>query len=142
MYSIIATDISGRHKLGNDKYYMVCAAVCIDIEPDGIYKVNEIATKAFYTDKAPDILSVVRMVESTAEAIKNKDAVIVIEQGDLFNISEKESKVLFFRDVKFQESIGERRAVEIAHHVSLSSRRLLIREWEKRTKEEKQKNKK
>lgn len=110
---------------------MVAAAVLIDIEPTGIYKVHEIRTKTFSSDKAPDLISVVKVIETAAETIKNKDAVIVIEQGDMFNINEQYLKTLFFRDVKFQESIGERRAIEIAHHVSLSTRRLLIKEWEK-----------
>lgn len=128
MFPIIAVDISGRHKTAQNDYYMVCAAVNVDIDPFGLFKVNEIRTESFCSKKSPDVLFIIQMIEKTILPIKKKGAVIIIERGDLFNMSEYECSLLFSEKVRFQSSVGERRAIEIAHHVSLSARRLVLKE--------------
>ena len=126
MFTVIAADISGRHKI-DAGYYMVCAAVSLEITPTSIEKINEINTEAFLMQKSPELSDVVGMIEKTAEKIKKKGPV-VIERGDLFNMDETLSKSMFTREIRYLESIGDRKAIEFAHHVSLSTRNLLLRE--------------
>jgi Uncharacterized protein conserved in archaea len=126
MFTVIAADISGRHKI-DAGYYMVCAAVSLEITPTSIEKINEINTEAFLIQKSPELSDVVGMIEKTAEKIKKKGP-LIIERGDLFNLDETLSKSMFTREIRYQESIGDRKAIEFAHHVSLSTRNLLLRE--------------
>ncbi|MDK2947042.1 MAG: hypothetical protein PWQ63_202 [Methanolobus sp.] len=126
MFDIIAVDISGRHKVNNE-YLMVCAAVAVSVTADHIEKVNQIALRSFRSRSAPDIQLVVKMVETTVSELKS-DGVIVTEAGDFYNKPQWLIDSMFTRDFKYQESISERRCIEIAHHASLSSRKLLLKE--------------
>ena len=127
MIPVIAVDISGRHRAEDGFYRMVCAAVAVTISPGGLSEVTGAAAEAFVQKRAPDARDVVRMIEKTVLGLK-KDAgkgVIIIERGDMFNMDERECRVMFTRDVRYQSSIGERRAIDIAHHMSLSAHHLL-----------------
>ncbi|MDV0444840.1 hypothetical protein MmiAt1_03840 [Methanimicrococcus sp. At1] len=126
MFTVIAVDISGRHRI-DAGYYMVCAAASLEITPASIEKINEINTDAFLLSKPPELHDIVKIIENTAAKIKKKGPLIV-ERGDLFNLDENLSKALFSQEIRYQESIGERKAIEIAHHVSLSTRNLLLKE--------------
>ncbi len=126
MFPIIAVDISGRHRI-NKEYYMVCAAVAVDVSASHIESVSQIAIKPFLTTSAPDIADVVSIIETTVAEIKFP-GIIVVEHGDLYNQPEWLSKRMFSREFKYQESLSERLAIEFAHHVSLSSRNLLMKE--------------
>ena len=64
------------------------------------------------------------MVEQTVEGL-NPQAMIVMEAGDMFNRPQWLVTSMFSRGFKYQESLSERRAVEVAHHISVSARRLL-----------------
>jgi hypothetical protein len=126
MFDIIAVDISGRHKV-KDEYLMVCAAVAASVTADHIEKVNQIALRSFRSSSAPDILYVVKMVEDTVSELKFSGT-IVTEAGDFYNKPQWLIDNMFTHDFKYQESLSERRCIEIAHHVSLSSRKLLLKE--------------
>ncbi|MBZ3935248.1 DUF2209 domain-containing protein [Methanimicrococcus blatticola] len=126
MFTVIAVDISGRHRI-DAGYYMVCAAASVEITPTSIEKINEINTEAFLFSKPPELLDIVKIIENTAAKIKKKGALIV-ERGDLFNLDENLSKPMFTQEIRYQESIGERKAIELAHYVSLSTRNLLLKE--------------
>lgn len=126
MFTIIAVDISGRHRI-DAGYYMVCAAASLEITPTAIEKINEIHTEAFLFQKPPEVADVVRIIETTAEKIKKKGPLIV-ERGDLYNMDENLSQAMFTYDMRYQESIAERKGIELAHYVSLSTRNLLLKE--------------
>ena len=126
MATVIAADISGRHRI-DAGYYMVCAAASIEITPASIEKVNEINTESFLFQKPPELADIVKIIETTAVKIKMKGP-LVIERGDLFNTDEHLAKAMFSCEMRYQESIGDRKAIELAHHVSLSTRNLLLRE--------------
>lgn len=126
MFDIIAVDISGRHKV-NDEYLMVCAAVAASVTADHVEKVNQIAIRSFRSSSAPDVPDVVRMVEDTVSELKFKGT-IVTEAGDMYNKPQWLIDSMFEQDFKYQESLSERRCIEIAHHVSLSSRKLILKE--------------
>ncbi len=128
MFDIIAVDISGRHKV-NDEYLMVCAAVAASVTADHIEKVNQITLRTFRSKSAPDIQSVVKMIETTVSELQF-DGTIVTEAGDFYNKPQWLIDSMFTRDFKYQESLSERRCIEIAHHASLSSRKLLLKELE------------
>lgn len=126
MFDIIAVDISGRHKI-NDEYLMVCAAVAASVTADHLEKVKQISVRSFRSSSPPDVQYVIKMVEDTISEIKFEGA-IVMEAGDLYNKPCWLIDSMFAHDFKYQESLSERRCIEIAHHVSLSSRKLLLKE--------------
>ena len=126
MFDIIAVDISGRHKV-NDEYLMVCAAVAASVTADHIEKVDQINLRSFRSKSAPDVQFVVKMVETTVSELKSCGT-IVTEAGDFYNKPQWLIDSMFTRDFKYQESLSERRCIEIAHHASLSSRKLLLKE--------------
>ncbi|MDR0767898.1 MAG: DUF2209 domain-containing protein [Methanosarcinales archaeon] len=126
MFTVIAVDISGRHRI-DAGYYMVCAAVSLEITPTSIEKINEINTDAFLLNRSAELHDIVRIIETTVTKIKKKGPLIV-ECGDLFNLDENLSKTMFTQEIRYQESIGERKAIELAHYVSLSTRKLLLKE--------------
>lgn len=126
MFDIIAVDISGRHKL--DGYYlMVCAAVAASVTADHIEKVNQVNIRSFRSESPPDVPSVVRMIEETVSEI-TFGGTIVTEPGDMYNKPQWLVDSMFSGNFKYEESLSERRCMELAHHISLSSRRLLLRE--------------
>ncbi|KXS45034.1 MAG: hypothetical protein AWU59_108 [Methanolobus sp. T82-4] len=126
MFEIIAADISGRHRV-DDYYLMVCAAVAASVTPDHVEKVNQISIRSFREDSAPDVPMVVRMIEDTVSEIRF-NGTIVTEPGDMYIRPQWLIDSMFTMDFKYEESLSERRCMEIAHHVSLSARNLLLRE--------------
>jgi len=126
MYSIIAIDISGRHKI-NNRYYMVCAAVSMLITADHIEKVNQVKVKPFWLDSAPGLTDIIQVIEDTAKGIEF-EGTIITEHGEMYNQPERVVASMFPCDFKYQESLGERRAIELAHHISLCARNLLVKE--------------
>lgn len=126
MFEIIAVDISGRHRV-DDHYFMICAAVAASVTPDHVEKVNQISIRSFREDSAPDVPMVVRMIEDTVSEIRF-NGTIVTEPGDMYNRPQWLIDSMFTMDFKYEESLSERRCMEIAHHVSLSARNLLLRE--------------
>ncbi|MDK2834324.1 MAG: hypothetical protein PWP63_1411 [Methanolobus sp.] len=126
MFDIIAVDISGRHKLAG-YYLMVCAAVAASVTADHIEKVNQVNVRSFRSESAPDVPSVVRMMEETVSEI-GFSGTIVTEPGDMFNKPQWLVDSMFSSSFKYEESLSERRCMELAHHISLSARRLLLRE--------------
>jgi hypothetical protein len=70
---------------------------------------------------------VVKMIEETVAGL-DFTGTIVTEAGDMYNKPQWLINSMFREDFKYQESLSERRCIEIAHHVSLSSRNLLLKE--------------
>ena len=126
MFPIIAVDISGRHKI-KDGYYMLCAAVALEISASHIESISQIIIKPFLSPDPPAVIDIVSIIEVTVSEIAFPGT-IVVEKGDLYNQPEWLSKNMFSRDIKYQESLSERLAIEFAHHVALSSRNLLMKE--------------
>jgi hypothetical protein len=126
MWDIIAVDISGRHRVKGG-YYMVCAAVALTISANHIEKVKQIKIQPLWLKKAPSLLDIVQLIEDTADQF-SFEGTIVAEKGDMYNKPIWVLESMFSRDFKFQESIAERSAIELAHHISLSARNLLINE--------------
>jgi hypothetical protein len=126
MFDIIAVDISGRHRV--DGYYlMVCAAVAASVTADHIEKVNQVHIRSFRSESAPDVPSVVRIMEETVSEIRF-GGTIVTEPGDMYNKPQWLVDSMFSGNFKYEESLSERLCMQLAHHISLSARKLLLRE--------------
>lgn len=123
---ITAVDISGRHSEKN-RYFMVCAAVTLSYSGGNIRGVEGVHIVPYSNPSPPEIVDVVRMIEATVEGL-GIESTVVAERGDLFNQSEESVRQMFRLDFKYPESLIERLAIEFAHHVSLGSRNLLLRQ--------------
>lgn len=117
---IVAIDISGRH-LANGRYIMLCAAVSMSISPDSIRRVFEVRQVPGESDR----LDLGVVLDLIARCVEGLDGVVVAERGDLYSIQAWRVESILGRRFKYQETIGERLAVELAHHISVSGRRLM-----------------
>jgi hypothetical protein len=126
IWDIIAVDISGRHRIRGG-YYMVCAAAALTVSANHIEKVKGIKILPLWLKRAPSLLDIVQLIEDTAEQL-SFEGTVVSEKGDMYNKPIWVMESMFSRAFKYQESIAERKAIELAHHISLSARNLLINE--------------
>jgi len=126
MLDIIAVDISGRHRIKGG-YYMVCAAVTLTVSANHIEKIKQIKIQPLWLKRAPSLLDIVQLIEDTADQL-SFEGTIVTEKGDMYNRPIWVLESMFSRAFKYQESIAERRAIELVHHISLSASNLLINE--------------
>jgi hypothetical protein len=117
---IVAVDISGRHKMADGGYMLVCAAVYATISP---FNVQRIEDMKIVTQK-PDDISVEVIAGIIQKAAARFEGMIVTE-GEFYNYPEWRVEAILGRKFKYAESVGERKALEIAHHVSLAAHRLL-----------------
>jgi hypothetical protein len=124
MWDIIAVDISGRHRI-KKSYYMVCAAAALAVSASHIEKIKQIKIQPLWMKKNPTLLDIVQLIEDTADQL-SFEGTIVAERGDIYNKPLWVPEVMFTRAFKYQESIAEKRAIELVHHISLSTRNLLI----------------
>jgi hypothetical protein len=117
----VAIDISGRHAV-QGRYKMVCAAVSARISPNFIERIHSVRliprlAKALDLNVVSDFIS---------EACMCLPGTIVAESGDLYNMEIWRVKSILGRDFKYPETIAERTAIEMAHHVSVAGRKLII----------------
>jgi hypothetical protein len=128
MFDIIAVDISGRHRV--DGYYlMVCAAVAASVTADHLEKINQVSIRSFRSESAPDVSAVVSIMEETVAEIRF-GGTIITEPGDMYNKPQWLIDSMFSGNFKYEESLSERLCMQLAHHISLSARRLLLKELE------------
>ena len=125
MWDIIAVDISGRHRI-KKSYYMVCAAAALTVSAVNIEKIKQIKIQPLWIKRDPTLLDIVQLIEDTADQL-SFEGTIVAERGDIYNKPLWVPEVMFSRAFKYQESIAERKAIELVHHISLSARNLLIK---------------
>ncbi|MCJ7444913.1 MAG: DUF2209 domain-containing protein [Methanotrichaceae archaeon] len=105
---------------------MVCSSVSARVSPECIEKVYSVRLVPKTTDSIN--LSVVTDLIQTA--VMNLPGVVVAEQGDLYNVNTWRVSSILGREFKYPESLGERAAVEMAHHISLAGRKLMTFEHE------------
>ncbi len=117
---IVAVDISGRHKMPDGRYMLVCAAIYATISP---FSVQRIEDMKILTQKSDDI-SLDVIVDIIQKASARFEGIIVTE-GEFYNYPKWRVEAILGRKFKYGESVGERKAIEIAHHVSLATHRLL-----------------
>jgi hypothetical protein len=103
---------------------MVCCALSARISPEYIEKVNFVRLVPKITD-AINLSTITDLIQSSTI---NLPGIIVAEQGDLYNVDTWRIIGILGREVKYPESLGERAALEMAHHISLAGRKLLSSE--------------
>jgi len=126
----VAIDISGRHE-EEGRYKMVCAVVSARISPNFIEKIYSVRLIPRVTRG----LNLNIVVDLISKACMCLPGTIIAESGDLYNLEIWRVKSILGRDFKYPETIAERTAVEMAHHISVAGRRLIINAWEDNTDE-------
>jgi hypothetical protein len=117
----VAIDISGRHAV-QSRYVMVCAAVSARISPNFIEKIHCVRLQP----RLASTLDLNTVADFISEACMCLPGTIIAESGDLYNLEIWRVKSILGRDFKYPETIAERTAVELAHHISVAGRRLII----------------
>lgn len=118
---MVAVDISGRHTV-NRRYLMVCAAVVVKISPESIEKIYDMKLVPQVSESI-DLDVVVTLIE---KAVRGLSGVVIAEKGDLYNQERWKIECILSRQFKYPESLGERRAIEFAHHASFAGRNLML----------------
>ncbi|ENN96705.1 hypothetical protein J422_00636 [Methanocaldococcus villosus KIN24-T80] len=126
MVKVLAIDISGRHH-ENKEFFRVYAGVLLEIEADRIVHVEKIDVliKKEESQKLRDIL------KETIELINKiggEFEYILCEKGEFFNLPKEQVSSILKRHVIYPRTRGEKEAINIAHHVSYSVRKLLLNE--------------
>ncbi|HUL61947.1 MAG TPA: DUF2209 family protein [Methanocella sp.] len=114
-------DISGRHKMPDGRYLLVCVALAAELSPLNIQRIDDM--KVVRRTEADVSFDVIAGIINSASA--RFEGVLVTERGEFYGFPEWRVEAALGRKFKYAESIGERRAIEVAHHVSLAVHRLL-----------------
>lgn len=117
----MAIDISGRHEV-EGRYEMVCAVVSARISPIFLEKVYSVRL----VHRLSESLDVNLIADFINEACASLTGTVVAEPGDLYNMEIWRVKSILGRNFKYPQTISERMAVELAHHISLAGRRLIM----------------
>ncbi len=117
----VAVDVSGRHKMKDGRYHLVCAAVSATLSP---FDVEKIEGMRIYKEVTDDV-SAGTIAELAKKACARFKGVIVTEPGEFYSYPEWRVEALLGRKFKYAESVGERKAIEVAHHASLAAHRML-----------------
>jgi len=118
---VVAIDISGRHRMPDGRYCLVCVAIAAALSPLNIQHIADLKIARRFA-AAPDFEAIAAVVVAAAGRF---EGVLVSERGEFYNFPEWRVEAALGRKFKYAESIGERRALEVAHHVSLAAHRLL-----------------
>ncbi|NYT01196.1 MAG: DUF2209 domain-containing protein [Methanosarcinales archaeon] len=118
---VVAVDISGRHEV-KGRYCMLCAVVSARISPRNILRVYEVRQHPLVSERLD--LNVV--ADLIATATLGLEGVVLVERGDMYNLEQWRAQSILGREMKYPQSLGERLAVELAHHVSVAGRRLMV----------------
>jgi hypothetical protein len=117
----VAIDISGRHAV-QGRYKMVCAVVSARVSPNFIEKINSVRL----TPREAGALDLNVVADFICEACMCLPGTIVAESGDFYNQEIWRVRSILGRDFIYPETIAERTAIEMAHHISVAGRRLII----------------
>jgi len=101
---------------------MVCAAISARISPECIEKVHSVRL----VPRVAVALNLDEVLDLISASVLPLPGMVIAEKGDLYNLDVWKVGSILGRDFKYPESLGERAAIEMAHHVSLAGRKLLI----------------
>lgn len=73
--------------------------------------------------EALDLNTVADLISSACVCLPGT---IVAEPGDFYNLEIWRVKSILGRDFKYPETLAERTAIELAHHISVAGRKLII----------------
>jgi len=118
---VVAIDISGRHSV-EGTYLMVCASVAVRISPEGIEATHGVKLVP-QESTSLDLEVIVELIQKATEGFSG---MVVAERGDFYNLERWRAKSILGRDLKYPESLGERKSIELAHHISFAGRNMLL----------------
>jgi len=119
---VVAVDISGRHAV-DGKYIMVSASVAARISPEGIERTRRMRLVPLVAESV-DMEVVIKLIE---DSVRGLHGTVLTEKGDLYNLERWRVESILGREFKYPESLGERRAIELAHHASFAGRKLVLK---------------
>jgi len=105
---------------------MVCAAVAAETKTDAVDEVGAVEFDVLDTEREPRFEVVVDTV-SRAVSRLGADAPVVAEEGEFYNKPDWIVEGALGTEFKYVETIGERKAVGVAHHAAYAVRNLLLR---------------
>jgi hypothetical protein len=105
---------------------MVCAAVAVETKADAVDAVDSMEFDVHDTEREPRFEVVVDTV-SRAVSRLGVEAPVVAEKGEFYNKPDWIVEGALGADFKYVETIGERKAVGVAHHAAYAVRSLLLR---------------
>jgi hypothetical protein len=117
----VVIDISGRHKMPDGRYLLVCVAPAAELSPLNIQRIDDMKI----VRRSADDVSFEQIASVIASASARFEGVLVTGRGEFYGFPEWRVEAALDRKFKYAESIGERRAIEVAHHVSLAVHHLL-----------------
>jgi len=107
--------------MADGRYHLVCVAVSAVLSP---FDVDKIEDMRICQEKADDV-SMDTIVDLIKKACTRFRGTIITEPGEFYNYPEWRVEAILGRKFKYAESVGERKAIEVAHHVSLAVHRML-----------------
>jgi len=103
------------------RYLLVCVAIAARLSPLNIQRIDDMKiVRRFAGD-----VSFNEIAGIVGAATARFGGVLVSELGEFYGYPEWRVEAALGRKFKYAESIGERRAIEVAHHASLAVHRLL-----------------
>lgn len=125
---LTAVDISGRHE-DEGRYLMVCAAVAVELKADAVDSVEGMEFDVLDTEREPTFEVVVENVSRAVSRVGTEEEVTVVaERGEFYNKPDWIVEGALGTEFKYVETIGERKAVDIAHHAAYAVRNLTLRQ--------------
>ncbi len=109
---------------------MVCAAVAVELKTDAVDSVEGMEFDVLDTEREPSFEVV---VENVSDAVSRVDTggrkvTVVAEEGEFYNKPDWIVEGALGKEFKYVETIGERKAVDIAHHAAYAARNLTLRQ--------------
>jgi hypothetical protein len=101
---------------------MVCAVVSARISPNFIERVHSVRL----IPRVAEALDINVVADFIGKACMCLPGIIVAESGDLYNMEIWRVKSILGRNFKYPETIAERTAIEMAHHISVAGRTLIM----------------
>jgi hypothetical protein len=124
---LVAVDISGRHE-DDGRYLMVCAAVAVETKADAVDAVESMEFDVLDTEREPRFEVVVDTVSRAVSRLgTDEETTVVAEKGEFYNKPDWIVEGALGTEFKYVETIGERKAVGVAHHAAYAVRSLLLR---------------
>jgi hypothetical protein len=107
---------------------MVCAAVAVETKADAVDTVSGMGFDVLDTEREPRFEVVVDTVSSAVSRLgSDGEATVVAEKGEFYNKPDWIVEGALGTEFKYVETIGERKAVGVAHHAAYAVRNLLLR---------------
>ncbi|NPA63296.1 MAG: DUF2209 domain-containing protein [Methanococci archaeon] len=125
MIKVLAIDVSGRHK-EEGTFFRVYAGVILEIKADRIVHVEKIDVM-IKEGKSQKLRDIVKEFKEFIDKMGYEFDYILCEKGEFFNLPNESVSAILKKDVIFPKTRGELEAINIAHHVSYSVRKLLMK---------------